>query len=94
MCIHAKGYNSIYNVKWVAGKLLEDIRATSDISEKILNELLFQRYSLYMKQSTLYTMKKIAVDKLFGGRDKSYSHLPAYTKVILDTNPDSKTFCA
>lgn len=44
-----------------------------------------------MKTSTLYKMKKY-VENLFGGHDESYSDLPTYTRMICDTNPDSKAF--
>lgn len=73
---------------------MEDIRANPNIPGKALNELLFQRYELYMKQSTLYTMKKYVIEKLFGGHDESYAYLPAYTEIIKQTNLDSKAYCA
>lgn len=38
----------------------------------------------------MYAMKKYALEKLFGGHDESYSHLPAYTRIIVATNPESK----
>lgn len=91
-CRGLETYNPICSVKWAAGKLMEDIRANPDIPGKALNELLFQRYGVYMKQSTLYTMKKFAVENLFGGHDESYGHMPAYVKMICETNPDSKAY--
>lgn len=92
-CRGLEVYNPICNAKWAAAKLLEDIRANPDIPGKALNELLFQRYGVYMKKTSLYRMKKYVVDKLFGGHDASYSDLPAYTRIICETNPDSKAFC-
>lgn len=44
-------------MKWATSKLIEDIRAQPDISGKALNQLLFNRYGLYMKQSTMYSIK-------------------------------------
>lgn len=91
-CRGLETHNPICSVKWAAFKLMEDIRANPDIPGKSLNELLFQRYGVYMKKSTLYTMKKFAVEKLFGGHDESYGHIPAYVRVICDTNPGSHAF--
>lgn len=73
---------------------MEDIRANPDIPGMAVNELLFQRYGIYMKQSTLYTTKKLAIDKLFGGFDESYAKLPTYVMVIVDTDRDSKAHCS
>lgn len=73
---------------------MEDIRNNPDVKGKDLNEILFQRYGLYMKQSTLYKMKQYVINEIFGGHDKSYGKLPAYVKVIHETNPGSAAFCA
>ncbi|XP_021746032.1 uncharacterized protein LOC110711901 [Chenopodium quinoa] len=81
-------------VKWDAYKVMEDIRANLDIPGKPLNELLFQRYGIYMKQASLYRLKRYVRDVLFGGHDESYSHLPTYAKVVKSTNPNSATFVA
>ena len=91
-CRGLETYNPLCDVKWASAKLMEDIRANPDIPGKALNELLFQRYGIYMKQSTLYTMKNYTVDKLFGGHDESYRDIPAYTRIICDTNPESKAY--
>lgn len=93
-CRGLETHNPLCSVKWAASKLMEVIRANPDIPGKALNELLFQRFGVYMKQSSLYTMKKFAVEKLFGGHDQSYSELPAYVKVICETNPGSKAYCS
>ncbi|XP_010672552.2 uncharacterized protein LOC104889107 [Beta vulgaris subsp. vulgaris] len=73
---------------------MEDIRANPDKPGKSLNDLLFYRFGLYMRLSTLYRMKRYVIDKLFGGHDESYAHLPAYAEIIKETNPESKAFCA
>ncbi|XP_063935333.1 uncharacterized protein LOC108226826 isoform X1 [Daucus carota subsp. sativus] len=91
-CRGLETYNPLCDVKWVASKLMEDIRANPDIPGSALNELLFQRYGVYMKKSSLYNMKKLAIEKLYGGHDQSYADLPAYTKVICESNPQSKAF--
>lgn len=52
-CRGLETYNPICTTKWAASKLMEDIRANPDIKRKELNEILFQRDGLYMKQSTL-----------------------------------------
>lgn len=39
-------------------------------------------------------MKKYVIDKLFGGHDESYTQLPSYARVIVETNPESKAFCS
>lgn len=93
-CRGLETYNPLCNVKWAALKLIEDIRANPDIPGKALNELLFQRYGVYMKQASLYTMKKHVTETLFGGHDESYGHLPAYVKVICESNPESKAHCS
>ncbi|KAL2924602.1 50S ribosomal protein L32 [Bienertia sinuspersici] len=41
---------------------MEDIRDDPDIKGKELNEKLFKKFGLYMKQSTLYKMKAYGVD--------------------------------
>nr|XP_017257309.1 PREDICTED: uncharacterized protein LOC108226826 [Daucus carota subsp. sativus] len=91
-CRGLETYNPLCDVKWAASKLMEDIRANPDIPGSALNELLFQRYGVYMKKSSLYNMKKLAIEKLYGGHDQSYADLPAYTKVICESNPQSKAF--
>ncbi|XP_010678146.1 uncharacterized protein LOC104893709 [Beta vulgaris subsp. vulgaris] len=73
---------------------MEDIRKNPDVKGKELNQILFQRYGLYMKQSTLYKMKQYVINEIFGGHDKSYRKLPAYVKVMHETNPESAAFCA
>ncbi|XP_021750439.1 uncharacterized protein LOC110716113 [Chenopodium quinoa] len=73
---------------------MEDIRANPDIPGKALNELLFQRYDIYMRQSTLYRLKSYVIEQLFGGHDESYRLLPMYAKMCIETNPESKAFCA
>ena len=40
------------------------------------------------------TMKNYTIDKLFGGHDESYRDIPAYTRIICDTNPESKAYSA
>nr|XP_017227610.1 PREDICTED: uncharacterized protein LOC108203301 [Daucus carota subsp. sativus] len=91
-CGGLETYNPICTVKWGAMKLLEDIRANPDIPGKALNELLFQRYGVYMRKSSVYNLKNYAVEKLFGGYDQSYADIPAYIKILCETNPDSKAY--
>ena len=74
-CRGLETYNPICTVKWGAMKLLEDIRANPDIPGKALNELLFQRYGVYMRKSSVYNLKNYAVEKLFGGHDQSYADI-------------------
>lgn len=93
-CRGLETYNPICNVKWAGAKLMEDIRANPDIPGKALNELLFQRYGVYMKQASLYGMKKYVIETLFGGHAQSYAEMPAYTRIICDTNPGSKAYCS
>lgn len=69
---------------------MEDIRVNLDIPIKSLNESLFQRYGVYLKQSSLYKMKKFIIGKFFDGHDKSYAQIPAYFKVICEINPELK----
>ncbi|XP_021758656.1 uncharacterized protein LOC110723618 [Chenopodium quinoa] len=94
MCRGLETYNPICNVKWVANKVMEDIRANPSIPGKSLNELLFQRFGVYLKQATLYRLKNYVISVLFGGHDESYSKLPMYVEVVKHTNPESKAFVA
>ncbi|XP_021759165.1 uncharacterized protein LOC110724075 [Chenopodium quinoa] len=87
-------YNPICTVKWVAPKVMEDIRAAPDIPGKALNELLFQRYGIYMKQAYLYRLKRYVIQELFGGHDESYSLMPRYADMNCQTNSESKAFVA
>ncbi|XP_021729166.1 uncharacterized protein LOC110696187 [Chenopodium quinoa] len=93
-CIGLETYNPICNVKWASQKVMEDIRANPDIPGKALIELLFQRYGIYMRQSTLYRLKCYVIEQLFGGHDESYSLLPMYAKMCIETNPETLAFCA
>lgn len=86
--------NPICNVKWAAKKLMEDIRSNPEISGNELNGILYKRYGLLMKTSTIYKMKKHVITELFGGHDESYGFLPSYVKMIHATNPGSKAFCS
>ncbi|XP_021733021.1 uncharacterized protein LOC110699815 [Chenopodium quinoa] len=73
---------------------MEDIRADPDIPGKALNELLFQRFGIYMKQASLYRLKRFVIEKLFGGHDESYSLMPQYADMICFTSPESMAFVA
>ncbi|XP_056688621.1 uncharacterized protein [Spinacia oleracea] len=86
-CRGLETHNPVCSVKWAASKVMEDIRANPDIPGLSLYELLFKRFGLFMKQTTLYRMKRYVIEILFGGHDKSYGHLPAYAEIIRDTNP-------
>lgn len=92
-CRGLETYNPICTVKWAAAKLMEDIRTNPDIKGKELNALLFNRFGLYMKKSSLYNMKNVCINEIFGGHDKSYGLLPSYVKIIHETNPESTAFC-
>ncbi|XP_021773240.1 uncharacterized protein LOC110737171 [Chenopodium quinoa] len=81
--------NPLVTVKWAAEKLMEDIRANNDISEKTLNDLLFSRYGVHMETSTLYKMRAVALKEINGGHDTSYGHLPKYCEMVKETNPGS-----
>lgn len=37
-------------------------------------------------------MKKFIIEKLFGGHDESYAKLPAYIKIMCQTNPESEAY--
>ncbi|KAL2930622.1 Enolase [Bienertia sinuspersici] len=55
--------NPICTVKWAANKLMEDITSNPEIKGKERNGLLFKKYGLYMKKSSLYNLKNfIGVD--------------------------------
>lgn len=56
-CRGLETYKPICNVKWACKRLMEDIRFNPYIKGKELNDMLFQKFGLYMKQSTLYKMK-------------------------------------
>ncbi|XP_021727837.1 uncharacterized protein LOC110694956 [Chenopodium quinoa] len=94
-CRGLEMYNPIYTVRWAAPKVMEDIRANPNIRGKALNELLFQRFCIYLKKAaTLYRLKRFVVHEIFGRHDESYSHLPRYAEVIMNTNLGSKAFVA
>ncbi|XP_021742853.1 uncharacterized protein LOC110708933 [Chenopodium quinoa] len=52
------------------------------------------RYGIYMKQASLYRLKRYVIQELFGGHDESYSLMPRYADMICQTNPESKGFLA
>ncbi|KAL2895101.1 hypothetical protein RDABS01_011010 [Bienertia sinuspersici] len=61
--------------KWAARVLLEDINA-SNISDKTLNELLWERYKVKMTKSTLYRMRNEALTEIHGGVDGCHLSTP------------------
>ncbi|XP_021718785.1 uncharacterized protein LOC110686467 [Chenopodium quinoa] len=75
-CRGLETYNPICTVKWDASEVMEDIRADPDIPSKALNELLCQRFGIYMKQASLYKLKRYVIQELFGGHDESYTLMP------------------
>ncbi|KAL2931827.1 L-threonine 3-dehydrogenase [Bienertia sinuspersici] len=93
-CVGLESKNSMVKVKWGTRVLLEDTRASNDITTKVLNLLLFKRYGLEICKSTLYRVKKEALIKIHGGHDVSYSYLPNYCEVIRALNPGSIANCA
>lgn len=93
-CLGLENRNSMVTAKWACRVLLEDIRANNNIPGKALNELLWQRYKVNMAQSTLYKMKTEALMEIHGGHDLSYSYLPTYCRVIMETNPQSTAICS
>ncbi|KAL2929814.1 Transposase for insertion sequence element IS905 [Bienertia sinuspersici] len=78
---------------WEATVLLEDIRASNDISVKALNELLWERYKVKMTKSTFYRMRNEALIEIYRGHDVSYSYLPKYCEKIKKKNPNSLATC-
>ncbi|XP_057247010.1 uncharacterized protein LOC104909040 [Beta vulgaris subsp. vulgaris] len=93
-CLGLEVSNQMVTCKWAKEKLLDDIRANNDISAKSLNELLWQRYGIQMKQSTIYKMRAEALIERHGGHDVSYSLLPRYCEIVKKTNPESIAICA
>ncbi|XP_074270995.1 uncharacterized protein LOC141594912 [Silene latifolia] len=81
--------NPMANCKWVAKKLIEDIRANHAITAQSVNDLLMQRYGLEMPKSSIYKMKEIALREINGGHDVSYRLLCHYCEMIKLTNPGS-----
>lgn len=59
-------------MKWDAKKLLEDSKVKNDITAKPLNEILWHKFGVQMKQSTLYKKKTMALKGINGGHDESY----------------------
>ncbi|KAL2935023.1 Alpha-methylacyl-CoA racemase [Bienertia sinuspersici] len=76
-------------VEWASRALMEDIRASNDISAKSLNKLLWTRLRVQMSKSTLYRAKQAALQQIYGGHDVSYTYLPAYCDAIIASNPNS-----
>lgn len=87
-------HNPMASYKWVAEKLLDDIRANNDILVRSLNVILFERYGIIMKKCSAYLMKSHAMEMINGGFDTSYSKLPSYCEVIKETNLGSVAHCA
>ena len=85
-CRGLDAHNSLVTVKWVANKLMEDIRANNNISRKTLNELMEARYSVTLKTSTVFKMRTMALKEINGGHDESYSYLSGYVDMIKETN--------
>lgn len=92
-CMGIETDNSMVTASWAAKALLEDIRANNDIPGNSLNDLLWERYRIQMKKSTLYRAKKQALYAIHGGYDVSYTYLPAYCDIVKATNPHSTAHC-
>ncbi|KAH9620048.1 hypothetical protein KSS87_016890 [Heliosperma pusillum] len=88
-CDGVRNKNPMANCKWVASKLMEDVRANHDISAKSVNDLLMKRYGLKMPNSSVYKMKEIALREINGGHDESYRLLCQYCEMVKLTNHGS-----
>ncbi|KAL2927480.1 Dihydrolipoyllysine-residue acetyltransferase component of acetoin cleaving system [Bienertia sinuspersici] len=89
---HSLEHNPMASIKWVASKVLDDVRANFEVPCKALVAAVLERFGVNVPLSTMYKARVEAIKQIQGAHDESYGMLPQYVTVIKEKNPDAFAF--
>lgn len=89
---HRLEHNPMASIKWLAGKILNVVRANFKVPCKSLLEIFMARFGINVPLSTMYKARAEAVKQVQGSHDESYGMLPHYICMIRDKNADAFAF--
>ena len=78
----------VASAKWIARKIIDLLRADSTVKPELLRHEL-AKYGVFPTDMQLYRAKQKAQDIIDGSHGDSYSLLPKYCVMIMNTNPGS-----
>ncbi|KAL2897463.1 Transposase for insertion sequence element IST2, partial [Bienertia sinuspersici] len=81
--------NPMVNSEWLLRHLQDDITTTPNISIDSLQKLCLEKYWVKVGKRLLYKVRMLAKSDMHGGYAESYGLLPAYAKMIKQTNPST-----
>ncbi|XP_074290288.1 uncharacterized protein LOC141617017 [Silene latifolia] len=73
----------------MAKKLETELRAHPEMSVKSMADLLMKGYGIDVCLRTMYKVRIVVAEMMYGGFEESYNSLAAYGEVIKQTNPGS-----
>ncbi|XP_057248197.1 uncharacterized protein LOC130590184 [Beta vulgaris subsp. vulgaris] len=72
---HRLEHNPMAGIKWLAGKILDQVRANFEVPCQSLVDLVLDKYGVTVPKSTMYKARAEAVKEIQGAHDESYGHL-------------------
>ncbi|XP_074314716.1 uncharacterized protein LOC141649946 [Silene latifolia] len=81
--------NPMATTIWMVKKLESDLKAQPNMPVNSIVDLLMLKFGIEACRRTLYKVRVVSSELIFGAHEKSYNLLPAYAEMIKSTNPGS-----
>ncbi|KAH9609361.1 hypothetical protein KSS87_015344 [Heliosperma pusillum] len=79
--------NPMATSHWMCKKLETELRAQPKMPVKSMADMLMYNYGIQVCLRTMYKVRDMACEQIYGGHEKSYNMLAAYAEMIKKTNP-------